>query len=64
MNLSQIHKIYFIGIGGSGVSGLARIVIELGKDVWGSDLEESKIILDLENQGASIYVGQHKASNI
>jgi len=51
---------HFVGIGGVGMSGIARIMLELGYDVSGSDLKKSVITKRLENIGARIYLGHHE----
>ena len=56
-------KIHFVGIGGSGMSGLAEVLINLGYSVSGSDLEESFITKRLASLGAKVYIG-HKKSNV
>lgn len=61
--LKDIHKIHFVGIGGAGMSPLARILLEEGWDVSGSDVADSKIIDGLRELGAKIFIGQ-KAENI
>ena len=48
-------KIHFIGIGGSGMSGLARIALADGIEVSGSDAKESSVLVALEALGATIY---------
>lgn len=53
--------VHFIGIGGIGISSLARFYLEKGWEVSGSDLEDSEMIESLKKQGAEIYVGSHKA---
>lgn len=57
------HKIHFIGIGGAGMSGLARILLARNVAVSGSDLHESEITGGLEALGARIYIG-HAAEHI
>lgn len=57
-------KIYFIGIGGIGVSALAKYYLKLGCEVFGSDLVSSEITKDLEKLGAKICIGKHKAKNV
>ncbi len=57
-------KIHFIGIGGIGVSALARYYIKRGWEVSGSDIAESEITQDLQRLGASISIGFHKPENI
>jgi UDP-N-acetylmuramate--alanine ligase len=54
---------HFIGIGGSGMSGLAKILLELGQPVSGSDLEPSRTTKRLEELGAKIFYG-HRRENI
>lgn len=56
-------KVHFIGIGGSGMSGLARIAISNGIKVSGSDASDSSVLNALSAIGAEIFVG-HKAENI
>jgi len=64
MNLATYSHIHFIGIGGIGVSAIARLMIELGKKVTGSDLYDSIIISGLEKNGAKISLGAHQAKNV
>lgn len=56
-------KIHFIGIGGIGVSALARYYLTHGWKVSGSDLAESEIISDLKSAGIEIKIG-HKPVNL
>jgi UDP-N-acetylmuramate--alanine ligase len=53
---------YFIGIGGIGMSGLAKILIERGFKVSGSDLVTNKQTDKLVSQGATINIGQNTAN--
>jgi UDP-N-acetylmuramate--alanine ligase len=55
MNLKNIHHIYFIGIGGIGMSSLARYFSVNGKAVAGYDKTPSKITEDLEPLGVQIH---------
>lgn len=57
------EHVHFIGIGGSGMSGLARVVLEKGIRVSGSDLIEKEITKELEQLGAIIHY-EHKEENI
>jgi len=57
-------KIHFIGIGGIGVSALAKYYLEKGYRVTGSDLVSSEIIEALKKGGARITVGKQKKTNI
>lgn len=57
-------KIHFIGIGGIGVSALAKYYLEKGCQVTGSDLVSSEITEALKKRGAKITIGKHKATNV
>jgi len=57
-------KIHFIGIGGIGVSALARYYLAQNHEVSGSDLVSSEITKALEKLGAKIFIGKHKAKNL
>jgi UDP-N-acetylmuramate--alanine ligase len=57
-------KIHFIGIGGIGVSALARYYLAKGNEVSGSDLVSSEITKALEKLEAKIFIGKHKAKNL
>lgn len=54
---------HLIGIGGTGMSGLAKILMDMGIRVSGSDLVESPKLDRLREQGACIYIG-HAAENL
>jgi UDP-N-acetylmuramate--alanine ligase len=56
-------KYYFIAIGGVGMSGLAKYLLENGCEVSGSDIVDSKYIDKLRKLGATVYIGQ-KAENV
>ncbi len=56
-------KIHFVGIGGAGMSGIARIMISAGFSISGSDVKETAITQSLAVLGANIFIG-HSASNI
>ncbi|MBI5732331.1 MAG: UDP-N-acetylmuramate--L-alanine ligase [Candidatus Magasanikbacteria bacterium] len=58
MSFFSIKKIHFIGIGGHGLSALARLALSLGMEVTGSDLEDSPIVEELKEAGARIKIGQ------
>ncbi|MQL53950.1 UDP-N-acetylmuramate--L-alanine ligase [Desulfofundulus thermobenzoicus] len=57
------ERVHFIGIGGAGMSGLARILLELGHRVSGSDLQSTDITRRLESMGAVCHMG-HDARNL
>ena len=57
-------RIHFIGIGGIGVSALAKYYLAQGAEVTGSDLISSEITDELQKLGVAITIGKHKKSNI
>ena len=61
--LEGIKKLHFIGIGGAGMNPLARILVDLGYDVSGSDRADSPALRTLRARGAEIFVG-HDAINV
>ena len=56
-------KVHFIGIGGAGMSGIAKVLLEMGYEVSGSDLKTSRYTSVLEEMGAKISIG-HSKENI
>ncbi len=63
LTLHDLGRVWFIGIGGSGMSVLALLLHEQGVPVAGSDREESDYAQELEQAGVRVVIGQ-KASNI
>lgn len=63
MDLKKYNNVHFIGIGGIGVSAIARMMILEGKKISGSDVKESEITEELALSGATIFVG-HEKENI
>ena len=61
--MRRINNVHFVGIGGSGMSGIAEVMLSLGYKVQGSDLNPNKQTERLESQGARIYIG-HASENI
>ena len=59
----KVKKIHFVGIGGIGMSGIAELLLNLGFDVSGSDINESPIIEKLIRLGADIHMG-HSMVNL
>lgn len=53
--LESFDKIHFIGIGGIGMSGLARILLSQGKQISGSDLKMNPLLEELAANGAQVY---------
>jgi len=61
--VNKEDRYHLIGIGGIGMSGIAQLLLRCGIKVTGSDLKENKIIKELENLGADIFIG-HNAQNL
>ncbi len=57
------RKVHFVGVGGIGMSGLAEILLNLGYEVSGSDIQPSSITTRLQRYGLKFAAG-HRASNI
>lgn len=58
--MSEKKRVHFIGIGGAGMSGIAKVLLELGYPISGSDLHTSETTKRLENMGALINIGHHE----
>ncbi|MDP3008309.1 MAG: UDP-N-acetylmuramate--L-alanine ligase [Methylococcales bacterium] len=61
--LGNIERIHFVGIGGTGMSGIAEVLSNLGYTVSGSDIKESSVTQHLAELGINIVIG-HKRANI
>jgi UDP-N-acetylmuramate--alanine ligase len=61
--MRRINTIHFVGIGGSGMGGIAEVLMNLGYRVQGSDLKASAVTQRLMQQGARIVIG-HASANI
>jgi UDP-N-acetylmuramate--alanine ligase len=61
--MRRINTIHFVGIGGSGMGGIAEVLINLGYAVQGSDLKDNAVTQHLARIGARIAIG-HVAENI
>jgi UDP-N-acetylmuramate--alanine ligase len=59
----RIRRVHFVGIGGSGMSGIAEVLLNLGYRVSGSDLVESDTTLRLQRLGAEVVIG-HRSENL
>lgn len=63
IDIYNLKRVYFIGIGGISMSALAKILINLGINVSGSDLKESEQTEELSKLSATIYIGEN-ANNL
>jgi len=61
--LEELGAVHFIAIGGSGMNGIASVMLARGIPVSGSDRQDSKYLRALEAQGARVYVG-HRADQL
>ncbi len=61
--MRRIHIIHLVGIGGSGMGGIAEVLLNLGYEVQGSDLKANAVTHRLARLGAKIFVG-HSAENL
>ncbi len=60
---AELAPVHFIGIGGAGMSGIARIMLARGLAVSGSDAKESLLLTALRAEGADVHVG-HDAAHV
>ncbi|MBP9711954.1 MAG: UDP-N-acetylmuramate--L-alanine ligase [Candidatus Pacebacteria bacterium] len=58
INLKQFKKVYFVGIGGIGISAIARMMHLEGKEVIGSDMAENEMTRELAALGIPVTIGQ------
>ncbi|MBX6166465.1 MAG: UDP-N-acetylmuramate--L-alanine ligase [Thermobispora bispora] len=60
---AELGRVHFIGIGGAGMSGIARILLKRGVRVSGSDVRDSAVLAELRELGATVHIG-HAAGNV
>lgn len=58
---SRTRKIHFVGLGGIGMSGIAELLLKLGHQVSGSDVQESEAVQRLRKLGALVQIGHSEA---
>jgi UDP-N-acetylmuramate--alanine ligase len=56
---AELQRVHMVGIGGAGMSGIARILLARGGEVSGSDAKESRGVLALRARGAQVRIGHH-----
>ena len=61
--MGGIQHIFMLGIGGSGMSGIAEVLAQLGYRVTGSDIEDGSVVARLRKMGIEVHIG-HDAQNI
>ncbi|MCC7295812.1 MAG: UDP-N-acetylmuramate--L-alanine ligase, partial [Acidobacteria bacterium] len=55
----KLKHIHLIGIGGTGMNGIAEVLHNLGYRVSGSDLNDSEVTRRLRDLGAAVFIGHH-----
>lgn len=58
IDIKTVKKVFFIGIGGIGISAIARMMLLERKEVFGSDISQNEITIELQKLGAKISIGQ------
>ena len=61
--MRRIHRIHLVGVGGSGMGGIAEVLLNLGYAVQGSDLKANAVTDRLARLGVTIFIG-HSADNL
>lgn len=61
--MGRIQRIHFVGIGGSGMCGIAEVLLNEGYEISGSDVNETSVTQRLSELGATIFLG-HQAENV
>ena len=61
--MRRIQTIHFVGIGGSGMCGIAEVLMNQGYQISGSDIQASATTRRLESLGAVVFIG-HEGSNV
>ncbi|NUR06728.1 MAG: UDP-N-acetylmuramate--L-alanine ligase [Nocardioidaceae bacterium] len=59
----RLGRVHFVGVGGAGLSAIARIMLARGIEVSGSDARESPVLASLRSLGATVHVG-HAAEHV
>jgi UDP-N-acetylmuramate--alanine ligase len=61
--MRRISRIHLVGVGGSGMGGIAEVLLNLGYEVQGSDLKSNSVTERLARLGATIFIG-HSADHL
>ena len=61
--MGRVRRVYFVGIGGAGMSGIAEVMHNLGYQVSGSDLNENNVTRRLVDLGVEVFTG-HDPVNV
>lgn len=63
VEVDKLGRVHFVGIGGAGMSGIARVLLQRGVEVSGSDARDSDRLRELGELGATVHVG-HDAAHV
>jgi len=58
--MRRVRRIHMIGVGGTGMSGIAEVLVNLGYQVTGSDLRDSPVTARLRDKGVDVFIGHHQ----
>ncbi|MEJ2530859.1 MAG: UDP-N-acetylmuramate--L-alanine ligase [Halioglobus sp.] len=61
--MRRVRRIHMVGVGGTGMSGIAEVLVNLGYQVAGSDLRDSAVTERLRSKGIEVFIG-HAAENV
>ena len=61
--MRRVRRIHMIGVGGTGMSGIAEVLVNLGYQVAGSDIKESAVTERLGDRGVEVFIG-HREENV
>ncbi len=59
----KVRQVHFVGIGGTGMCGIAEVLLNMGFEVTGSDLREGEVVQRLRSLGAKVFIG-HSPDNV
>ena len=62
-DMERSKHIHFVGIGGSGMNGIAEVLLNLGFEISGSDIKENASVQRLKSLGAKVFIG-HAANHV
>lgn len=60
---NRVKNIHFVGVGGSGMSGIAEVLVNLGFNVSGSDIADGPVVARLRDAGVKVVIG-HQSENV
>lgn len=62
MLVNNFHRVHFVGIGGYGMSAIARVMLDLGYQITGSDVSRQEVTDHLISLGATVHIGHHQSN--